>query len=66
MKRSFARVWVVAAILSTAMIAGCARQPAQNAQNSTYFGLSGRNVPQPDMSIMRNQAALASQLGVNH
>ncbi len=66
MKRSETLVWVIAAILSTTLLAGCARQPAQNAQNSTYFGLSGRNIPQPDMNIMRNQAAIASELGVNH
>ncbi len=66
MKHPFARFWVIATILSTALLAGCARQPAQNAQNSNYFGLSGRTIPQPDMSIMRNQAAIASQLGVNH
>lgn len=66
MKRSMVRVWAIAAMLSTAFIAGCARQPAQNAANSTYFGLSGRSIPQPDISIMQNQAALASQLGVNH
>lgn len=66
MKRSSARIWVVAAILSTAILAGCARQPSQNTRNSAYFGLSGKAIPQPDMNIMRDQAAVASQLGVNH
>ncbi len=66
MQRNRAVPATMAVTLLITMLTGCTRQPARNAENSSYFGLSGRKIVSPDMNILRNQASLASKSGLNH
>ena len=65
MKFSSPRMLLLLALFSMGFMTGCTRQPSNNSQNPDYFGLSGQKIPQPNMDILRNQAALASKMNVN-
>ncbi len=61
LKRAF---WVGAFLLS-GCLAGCHQQGQSAAYNPKYDGLSGQTIPPVNLSILKDQAELASKYAVN-